>query len=194
MNSLCKKRVKKYIMCILALIMCVTMLSACGTGGSTGDSAGDPAQSAEHETSADSESSAVSEVTASSEDVPEEESGEMGSITMKINGEEVKVNWEENESVKALLELAAEGPVTIETSLYGGFEQVGPIGTSLPSSDVSTKTKPGDIVLYTSDKIVVFFGSNSWSYTRLGHIEDKSEDELREMLSGSSAVITITNE
>ncbi|MBQ1406540.1 MAG: hypothetical protein IIY88_00260 [Eubacterium sp.] len=182
------KRVNRFILCILALVMCVTMLSSCGTGGSIGDPADDPAQSSE------AEISAVSEAEASSEDTPELESSEMSSITMKINGEEVKVNWEENESVKALLELAAEGPVTVETSLYGGFEQVGPIGTSLPSSDVSTKTKPGDIVLYTSDKIVVFFGSNSWSYTRLGHIEDKSEDELREMLSGSSAVITITNE
>jgi hypothetical protein len=113
---------------------------------------------------------------------------------MKINDEEVMVSWENNESVKALAELASETPLTINSSQYGGFEQVGSIGTTLPSNDVSTKTKPGDIVLYTSDSIVVFYGSNSWSYTRLGHIEDKSEDELRELLSGNNVVITITAE
>lgn len=121
-----------------------------------------------------------------------EENAEMKTITMKINDEEVRVSWENNESVKALAELASETPLIINTSQYGGFEQVGSIGTTLPSNDVSTKTKPGDIVLYTSDSIVVFYGSNSWSYTRLGHIEDKSEDELRELLSGSNVVITIT--
>lgn len=121
-----------------------------------------------------------------------EENVEMKTITMKINDEEVRVSWENNESVKALAELASETPLIINTSQYGGFEQVGSIGTTLPGNDVSTKTKPGDIVLYTSDSIVVFYGSNSWSYTRLGHIEDKSEDELRELLSGSNVVITIT--
>jgi hypothetical protein len=123
-----------------------------------------------------------------------EENTEMKKITMKINDEEVRVSWENNESVKALAELASETPLTINSSQYGGFEQVGSIGTTLPSNDVSTKTKPGDIVLYTSDSIVVFYGSNSWSYTRLGHIEDKSEDELRELLSGNNVVITMTAE
>jgi hypothetical protein len=119
---------------------------------------------------------------------------EMKAITMKINDEEVKVTWENNASVKALAELASEEPLTINTSMYGGFEQVGSIGATLPSSDVNTKTKPGDIVLYTSSQMVVFYGSNSWSYTRLGHIEDKSINDLKSMLGGENAVITISAE
>ncbi len=119
---------------------------------------------------------------------------EMKVITMKINDEEVKVTWENNASVKALAELASEAPLTINTSMYGGFEQVGSIGATLPSSDVNTKTKPGDITLYTSSQMVVFYGSNSWSYTRLGHIEDKSINDLKSMLGGENAVITISAE
>ena len=139
----------------------------------------------------------TSESTEGSEEKETEHTGENGDMInmhMTINGKEVRVTWEDNESVRALAELAAESPVTIETSRYGGFEQVGPIGTTLPASDADTVTKPGEIALYTSNNIVVFFGSNSWAYTRLGHIEDLSDDELKELLGGSSAVITITAE
>ena len=62
-----------------------------------------------------------------------------------------------------------------------GFEQVGPIGTTLPSNDTSIKTHAGDIMLYTSDQMVIFYGSNSWSYTRLGKITGKSQSELRDL-------------
>ena len=43
---------------------------------------------------------------------------------------------------------------------------------SLPAADRQTTTQAGDIVLYTGDQIVIFYGSNSWSYTRLGRIDD----------------------
>ena len=113
-------------------------------------------------------------------------------MTLKINDEEVNVKWEDNESVRALADLAAKGPVTVETSRYGGFEQVGGLGTTLPSDDVDTVTEPGDIVLYSGSNIVVFFGTNSWAYTKLGHIEGKSRDELNELLGGNTAVLKIT--
>jgi hypothetical protein len=118
----------------------------------------------------------------------------MISITMSINGEKAEVTWENNESVKALAKLAAESPLTIDTSMYGGFEQVGSIGTDLPSNDVSITTEPGDIVLYTGNNIVVFYGSNSWSYTRLGHIENKSDEELKDLLGGNNVEITLSVE
>ncbi|MBE6039893.1 MAG: hypothetical protein E7219_02905 [Clostridiales bacterium] len=123
----------------------------------------------------------------------EEERGTTG-MRLKINNEEVDVKWEDNESVRALADLASEGPLTIDTSRYGGFEQVGGLGTTLPDNDVNTTTEPGDIVLYTGSNIVVFFGTNTWAYTRLGHIEGKSGDELRDMLGGNNVVLTITSD
>ena len=133
----------------------------------------------------------VPEETQQAEKADNEEESGTNEMTLKINGEEVNVKWEDNESVRALAELAAEGPVTINASRYGGFEQVGGLGTTLPSDDVDTTTGPGDIVLYSSSNIVVFFGTNSWAYTRLGHIEGRSQDELRDMLGGSSVEIEI---
>ena len=94
-----------------------------------------------------------------------EEAGE--GMILKINGEEYPVEWENNESVFALKDLC---PLAIEMSMYGGFEQVGSLGSSLPRNDEQTTTDYGDIVLYSGNQIVVFYGSNSWAYTKLGRI------------------------
>lgn len=79
---------------------------------------------------------------------------------------------EENEAVSALVEMMRESPVVIQMSDYSGFEKVGSLGTSFPASNSQTTTRAGDIVLYNGNQIVIFYGSNSWSYTRLGHIDD----------------------
>ncbi len=112
-------------------------------------------------------------------------------MQMKINDTPVDVAWEENASVQALRELAAEG-LTVRMSMYGGFEQVGAIGQSLPREDRQTVTAPGDIVLYSGDQIVVFYGSNSWAYTRLGHITDRSPEQMRELLGNGDVTITLS--
>lgn len=113
------------------------------------------------------------------------------SILMKINDEAVTVVWEENESVAALTEILLEQPLSIQMSMYGGFEQVGPFETNLPRNDKQTTTQAGDIVLYSGNQIVVFYGSNSWAYTRLGKITDKSEMELEELLGNGDVTITL---
>ncbi len=110
---------------------------------------------------------------------------------MSINGTPVSVIWEENDSVSALRELASVG-LTIHMSMYSGFEQVGDIGQSLPADDVQTMTKPGDIVLYAGDRLVVFYGSNSWAYTQLGHITDQTPDQMEKLLSDGNVTITLT--
>ena len=114
-------------------------------------------------------------------------------MQMKINDTPVTVAWENNESVSALAELAANG-LTIQMSMYGGFEQVGSIGQRLPSQDKQTTTSSGDIVLYSSSQLVVFCGSNSWAYTRLGRITDKTPQEMRDLLGNGDVTITLTVE
>ncbi len=64
-----------------------------------------------------------------------------------------------------LIKLAAEKPLTIEMTPYGGFEQVGALGQSLPRKDEQTTTVAGDVMLYSGDQIVIFYGANTWSYT-----------------------------
>lgn len=124
---------------------------------------------------------------------PGEETGkaeETNEMKMTIGGTAVQVVWESNESVEALRDLV-RGGVTIQMSMYGGFEQVGSIGTSLPRNDQQTTTSAGDIVLYSGNQLVVFYGSNSWAYTRLGRITDQSAEELRELLSHGDVVVSL---
>lgn len=79
---------------------------------------------------------------------------------------------EDNVAVKELIQMAKEAPVTIEMSDYSGFEKVGALGRNLTTSNRQLTTGSGDIVLYNGNNIVIFYGSNSWSYTKLGRIDD----------------------
>jgi hypothetical protein len=162
----------------------------------------DAARMPEADTSADTETvldtpadEAITETAEASTAAAGEESqsadnktkGEENTMRLLIGEREVPVAWEENESVKALQDLC---PLTIRMSMYGGFEQVGSIGQSIVREDVETVTDSGDIVLYSGNQIVIFYGSNSWAYTRLGHI-DLSEQEMRDLLSGGDVTITL---
>lgn len=110
-------------------------------------------------------------------------------IVFKIANTEVDVYWLDNNSVKELKKLAKDG-LTINMSKYGGFEQVGSIGSTLPSADTRITTNPGDIVLYSSNQIVLFYDSNTLSYTKLGHI-NLSKSELTDLLGDEDVVITL---
>ena len=76
-------------------------------------------------------------------------------------------------------------------SKYGGFEQVGSIGSTLSSSGTRITTSPGDIVLYSSNQIVLFYDSNTWSYTKLGYI-NLSKSELTDLFGDEDVVINIS--
>ena len=114
-------------------------------------------------------------------------------MQLKIGDTQVSVIWEDNASVAALKELA-RGGLTVQMSMYGGFEQVGSLGTSLPREDAEATTRSGDIVLYSGNQIVVFYGSNSWAYTRLGHIADRDEAAMRALLGNGDMTLTLSAE
>ena len=113
-------------------------------------------------------------------------------LQAKIDDTVVTIQWEDNDAVSALKAMAKESTVTVQMSKYGGFEQVGGLGKSLPRNDSQTTTAPGDIVLYSGNQIVVFYGSNSYSYTRLGRITDKSEADLRTMLDKDGVTLYLS--
>lgn len=111
-------------------------------------------------------------------------------MNVNINGHDFTATLEQNAAVDALVEMMRGSAVTLQMSDYSGFEKVGSLGTSLPASNQQTTTQAGDIVLYNSSQIVIFYGSNSWSYTRLGHIDDLSG--WTEALGDGSVSVTFT--
>ena len=163
------------------------------TASTKSNAAQDPKQSAESVTSAQpaTEQQGAEQPTA---EEPVEEEVKEKMLKMMIGDMEVSVDWENNESAEALKDLCAEEPLVIQMSMYGGFEQVGSIGTRLPSDDEQTSTSAGDIVLYSSNQIVVFYGSNSWAYTRLGHITDQDAAGMTDLLGNGDVTITISLE
>ena len=114
---------------------------------------------------------------------------EDNNMTLKINDTLVNITWENNESVKELKEIS-KNKLTINMHQYGGFEQVGSIGKTIKSNDTNIKTSPGDVMLYSSNQLVIFYGSNTWDYTKLGHI-NLSKEELINLLDKDNVILEI---
>ena len=111
-------------------------------------------------------------------------------LKITVAGVEFSATFEENSSAEAFQELLAQGPLTIEMEDYGGFEKVGPLGTQLPRNDAQITTQPGDVILYQGDQITIYYGTNTWSFTRLARIDDPTG--LEETLAGDTATVTFS--
>lgn len=109
-----------------------------------------------------------------------------------INGQTQSVTLVENAATKTLVEKLQQAPVTVTLNSSGGFEIWGALGFSLPTSNQQITAQPGDVILYSGSNICIFYGSNSWSYTRLGKIDGLSESELRTFLKAGESNISVT--
>ena len=197
---------KKYCSIIVAALGMALVLVACGDNAST-DASNDIVDmqienkidirtenqaDIQEENEADSTRNGKSAV----DDNQTENEGEAGGNTeMKMNVQIGDYNFtatlENNAAVEELVEMMKEGPVTIGMDDYSGFEKVGSLGRSLTTSNSQTTTKAGDIVLYNGNNIVMFYGSNSWSYTRIGKIDDLSDWETALGNGSITAVFTL---
>ena len=113
-------------------------------------------------------------------------------VKVKINDEVFDVKLENNSATQELVKELKKGNVTVNASEYGGFEKVGDLGFSLPTSDENIGTSPGDIVLYQGDKISLFYGSHSWSYTKLGKLDNVDSNKLNEVLGSGDVTLEFT--
>lgn len=109
-----------------------------------------------------------------------------------IDGRTESVTLIDNSATQALVGKLQKTPVTVTLSSSGGFEIWGALGFSLPTSNEHIKAQPGDVILYSGSNICIFYGTNSWSYTRLGHIDGLSESELRTFLHAGETDISVT--
>ncbi len=162
---------KKFFMLItpVLLAVCLALFAACTDGEETGGN--------------------------NSANVGGQQSGEeqmVENIYFTVNGNKIAVAPENNAAARALAGLLKEGDITYTADDYGGFEKVGSLGRSLPHSDSQITAKAGDVMLYSGNQIVIFYGSNSWAYTKLGKITGYSAEELKTLLAAGEGSITIT--
>jgi flavodoxin len=113
-------------------------------------------------------------------------------IKITVSGKSLPVKIEDNDATKALVAALREASITYEAHDYGGFEKVGPLGLSLPSSDTQITTEAGDVILFNGNQIVLFYGSNAWSYTRIGKMKYGTLDELKDFLQAGQGNISVT--
>ncbi|AWE43411.1 hypothetical protein EKN07_00295 [Actinobaculum sp. 352] len=116
----------------------------------------------------------------------------MRQIKIVVNGEELSATLADNSSAQALAELLADGPITVEMEDYSGFEKVGDLGVTLPRNDTQISTEPGDLILYQGSNFVIYYGTNSWSLTRLGTIDDVSTQELQRILGTGAVTVELS--
>lgn len=108
------------------------------------------------------------------------------------NGTVFTATLADNSSAEALKDLLTEGDLTIEMSDYGNMEKVGPIGQSLPRNDEHITTSPGDLILYQGSNLVIYYAPNTYTFTRLGRIDNVQEEELRTALGDGNVTVTFS--
>ncbi|MDE6770524.1 MAG: hypothetical protein K2J78_12440 [Muribaculaceae bacterium] len=113
-------------------------------------------------------------------------------ITLTVGNNSMTATLVDNEATRSLLDLLAKGPVTINMDDYGGFEKVGSLPQSFPTSNTQITTQPGDIMLYQGHNMVIFYGNHSWSYTRLGKIDGATADNVRQFLGSGNISLTLS--
>lgn len=146
---------------LLCMLLALLVLSACSTGG---DQTSSSQEAAPEQPSGQFPSS------------PDDASGqEVSALKITVGDYELLATFEDNPSARAFQELLAQGPLTVSMEDYGGFEKVGPLGTTLTHSDTSITTEPGDVILYQGNQITIYYGTNSWTFTRLAKIDDPTD-------------------
>lgn len=131
-------------------------------------------------------------ISCSSEEAQAQSSTTYMDINITIDGKTLPVHLIDNSATRELVAALQQAPITYEADDYGGFEKVGALGRSLPTSNSQITTEAGDVILYSGNQIVLFYGSNSWSYTRLGRIEYQSLDELKAFMKAGQGRISVT--
>ena len=143
---------------VLFMLFCfLFLLYGCGDITETGSETGTGDTQKQTETS-DSETDNIGEI----------------KMNIKIGNKTFTATLYDNSATRELVEMMKKSPITIIMNDYGGFEKLGSLGKSLPTDNHQITTSEGDIVLYNSNQIVMFYGSNSWSYTKIGKIDDLS--------------------
>lgn len=179
---------------LLSLALALLGLSACSTAVPAAEFAPPadvqiqaPAEIPEPEVSENAEKPEVQP------ELPERPPAEEEAVLyITIGDETLSATWEDNSSAEEFQALLAQGPVTIEMEDYGGFEKVGPLGADLPRNDIQITTEPGDVILYQGNQVTIYYGTNTWSFTRLAKIDDPTD--LAEKLGDGAVAVTFSLE
>lgn len=115
-------------------------------------------------------------------------------LYLTANGITKSATLVDNEATSDLISILNDVPITLSMTENGGFEKVGNLPQSLPTSDVRQTAQSGDIMLYIGNVLCIFYGSNTWAYTKLGTMDNMTSSEIRDFLSGNPVSVSLSLE
>lgn len=173
-------------------LLCVILVCAmAGCSNASMDTTPTPSIGREQEASAQPNDSS-SRISDANEEEMNDDEMESNKIILTVGSHTLTATLADNASAAALREHLEEEILTVNLSDYGGFEKVGPLGMSLPTNNEQITTEAGDLILYQGNQFVLYYDTNSWSFTRLGKIDDVSDTELREILGSGNVTVTLS--
>ena len=180
---------RKRWLAIPALLAPVLLLSAC-SADPEGPAIAEKDEPALTETAETAENTEI--IPEENGERKEKEAREETMIYAHIGERTLTIRPENNSSAEAFAALLAEGDITVDMHDYGGFEKVGPLGASLVTNDTRITTEPGDVILYQGNQITIYYDVNTWSFTRLGRVQDLTADELRKALGDGDPTVVFS--
>jgi hypothetical protein len=125
---------------------------------------------------------------------PQTETKKMKILKIAVGDAELTAPLADNSPAAAPAEPLSEKPLTLDMRDYGGFEKVGSSGRSLPTNDERIDATAGDLILYRGSDFVIYYSTNSWTFTRLGRIDNAKKNELRQILGNGDVTVTLSVE
>lgn len=194
---------KKRYYSVLLVLLLVIVLSACGNSAdenqlvrpsieeetrsaeSTGGENEDTLAEVPEDIYEDRQKASMDESTNNSR-----EAGDVQMEKMKVEagGQKFQAVLSDNKTARALLERL---PMTLDMQELNGNEKFYYLDEGLPSNSENVRNiKAGDIMLFGSDCLVLFFADfeTSYNYTRIGHIEE--EEAFVNALSEGTVEVT----
>jgi hypothetical protein len=193
----------KKILWLLLTVLLIFSMSACTNGGETPDktaAAQETMQSLLETTEAPAPTADEATLSPETTEIPAPAAEESNAaleekenkMKLQIGNNEFTTTLADNSSADALLEMLAEGPITIDMRDYGNMEKVGRFETGLPRNDEQITTAPGDLILYQGNAFVIYYAPNSWNFTRLGKIDDVTAADLKAALGSGNITVTLS--
>lgn len=171
----------KKMVCIFFLFVSVISLLGCSSNSSSNPPISQPNEDV-------TETPTISKESDKQDKDTQAESNNMPNLSIQVGNINFKAILYDNVSTQALIE---KFPLTLDMGELNGNEKFYFFSENLPTdSEEMVKVKTGDLMLYGSDCLVLFYEnfSTSYSYTRLGYIEDVRG--LVDALGNSSVEVT----
>ena len=113
-------------------------------------------------------------------------------LYLTINGTTMAATLVDNSSTQALVAALQSADIVYEAHDYGNFEKVGPLGQSFPQNNEDITTTAGDLILYQGSNLCIYYAQNTWDFTRIGHIDGATSDNIRAFVNAGGGNVTVT--